>query len=491
MTARKRLDEMKQFIQIAEGAWDLPRTKEDFNALAAILNSKEPNVKIYDMLYNVLGDDNLFDRLDKLDLQGFDAPATIIQWMKDQRKDPDSNFRNIWKTYQLFQHPDSPMNEEDFGPAAQGKSDIIKKWGAEQSKEVTDLSLSGDDEELDEDPEEFKNTLVNPQWKKRRAAEIQKRKDWLRRTYQSGETVPDDLHMARVKTPKGTGTVYSIHNLEPTDPEAFPHPTVSVRLDNDPGGYGGGKLQYRYKLSDVEILPDELDEVGDVKFDDYGAVHEGFRVRPHDPWVPDTPVPDEFKRNGRVMTRRKGYQAWLQAERDKVRDTNVDEDGRPGFQYKHDPEGMGSYDIIFDDDTWAEALPYDKAEDKVEDLLQIIYDGALQAHMDNEHLEIKKVPKGDTMTWTVYDPIDDILNTISITPSDMPAGYTGESIELESVVEAVLEEYPGQPKDDYDNEEFEREQAKRSKHIQDQAKEFEQDKIDPTIEDDELGYRFD
>jgi len=76
MTARKRLDEMTKFIKIAEGAWDLPRNKEDFDKLADILRSKEPNVKIYDMLYNVLGDDDLFDRLDKLDLHDYDAPRT-------------------------------------------------------------------------------------------------------------------------------------------------------------------------------------------------------------------------------------------------------------------------------------------------------------------------------------------------------------------------------------------------------------------------------
>lgn len=156
-----------------------------------------------------------------------------------------------------------------------------------------------------------------------------------------------------------------------------------------------------------------------------------------------------------------------------------------------DSDGMGSYDIYWNGDTWKEAIPYDEAQKEVERILQIIDDSALQAHDNNDHLRFKKTADGDTMIWTVLDPIDGDYQEIRVEPSDMPAGYTGESIELGDIVESVLEEYPGQPKDYYDEEKFETEQAERAKHIQSQAKEFEQDKIDSEIEDAELGFRFD
>jgi len=105
----------------------------------------------------------------------------------------------------------------------------------------------------DDSAEEFKRDLQNPQWRERSRDEKAKRKVHL------AKNKVDDLHMARVKTSRGTGTVYSINNLEPTDP-SFPHPTVSVRLDSDPGPYGGGQQQIRFKLSDVEVLPDEIEE---------------------------------------------------------------------------------------------------------------------------------------------------------------------------------------------------------------------------------------
>lgn len=145
-----------------------------------------------------------------------------------------------------------------------------------------------------------------------------------------------------------------------------------------------------------------------------------------------------------------------------------------------DADGMGSYDIIWGDDTWKEAIPYDAAEREVQRILNIIDDSALQAHDNNDHLQTKKTAEGDTMIWTVHDPIDGDHQVIRVEPSDLPAGYTGESIELDNIVESVLEEYPGQPKDyDASNDETETED------------EFENDRIDPEYEDSELGLRFD
>lgn len=481
MAARKRLDEMKQFIKIAEGAWDLPRTKEDFDALADILRSKEPNIKIHDMLYNILGDDDLFDRLDKLDPHDHDAPETIIQWMKDQRKDKYSNFPNIWNTFQLSQREDSPMNEvgstslddyreetddewearisqspiedEDLGPAARGKSDILRKWGAEQSKEVTDLSLS----ELDEDPEDFKNTLQDPHYRPRRPTEIQKRKEWLARTTRSGKPIPDDLHMARVKTPRGIGTVYSVHNYEPS--EASGVPTVSVRLDNDLGGYGGGKLQHIFKISDVEILPDELDEVGAVKFDDYGAVP----VYEDDP-EPKCPYCDDEEPVNDMPCLNCGSLQY------------VDED--------HDPAGMGKYDVVIrsnygEDYQTGVPIPYHHAEIKAEEAVNDI-----RANIEGDSL-VTKIPAGSDMKYKIIDVEQDEVFWVVI--EDVTNEYD-ESIDLGNIVENLLQEYPGQPKDN----DLETDQAEFDTAIDAGAgmDDF-LGEIDPEIADDELGYRFD
>ena len=73
-----------------------------------------------------------------------------------------------------------------------------------------------------------------------------------------------------------------------------------------------------------------------------------------------------------------------------------------------------------------------------------------------------------------------------------------ESINLESIVESVLEEFPGQPKDYYDDPDDLGPMARGKSDIMKAhgakdmpMSDFEQDEIDPEIEDEELGYRFD
>ena len=73
MSDRQQLNEMKQFMKIAEGSWQLPRSKEDFDALDNLLKAKISNLQFQDKIYNILGDDSLFDWLDKLDPNGTDA----------------------------------------------------------------------------------------------------------------------------------------------------------------------------------------------------------------------------------------------------------------------------------------------------------------------------------------------------------------------------------------------------------------------------------
>jgi len=315
-------------------------------------------------------------------MKEFDVPKKYFTEIKqatliDYEDEPRSALRNVTieDIAEIMDASGIPLSgdeENDLGPAARGKSDIIKKWGAEQSKEVTDLPLS---------------------------------------------------------------------------------------------------------------------EVGDVKFDDYGAVDEDrpFRVRPHDPWMPDTPVPDEFKRDGRIMTRRKGYQAWLQAEKDKVRNVRVSED---------DPEGMGKYNVViqypdkrYDDELNAEPLPYPAAIDMAQEHIEWLERG-----FPKTEIVSKREDKGDSVIFVIseFDKFDNSLSevyTVIVQPADEADVF--DSLNLDHIVENLLREYPGQPLDYDEDEKFEREQAERSKHIQRQAKEFEQDKIDPKIEDDELGFRFD
>jgi len=168
--------------------------------------------------------------------------------------------------------------------------------------------------------------------------------------------------------------------------------------------------------------------------------------------------------------------------------------------FEDEADGMGSYDIIWNDETWKEALPYDQAEKEVKRILQIIDDSALQAHDNNDHLKVKKTAKaGSAMLWTVLDPIDGDTQTILVEPSDMPAGYTGESISLDAIVESILEEFPGQPKDYYDPEDDDVPSFAKGKSAMLKAagakdlpmSDFERDHIDSNIEDEELGLRFD
>lgn len=159
---------------------------------------------------------------------------------------------------------------------------IRNELGDQAAEYMREKIASG--EAIEEDEEEFRKDLQNPQWRERRSEENKRRQERLAKRDE------DDLYMARVKTPKGTGTVYSINNLEPTDP-SFPHPTVSVRLDSDAGGFGGGSQQYRFKLDDVEVLPDEIVEEDDeddgfgplLNDDEYEMVKREMAKRGHTP----------------------------------------------------------------------------------------------------------------------------------------------------------------------------------------------------------------
>jgi len=115
-------------------------------------------------------------------------------------------------------------------------------------KEDTEVAFAEDTSE------DFKRSIQNPQWQERDEEETRKRREYLAKIADTGRE--DDLRYARVNTKLGKGTVYSINNMEPTDP-SFPYLTVSVRLDSDPGPAGGGQQQHRWLLSDVSLLPED------------------------------------------------------------------------------------------------------------------------------------------------------------------------------------------------------------------------------------------
>ena len=179
---KEQINEMKQFLQIAEGAWALPKSYEDFKELHDIIERGRANQLTIDQykhrLYSVLGDDTLFDVLDGIEKrQGSDAPAedaaeATIHWMQDQTYAEYTNYPHIWNDYQfaIENKPEeevdevyTAMNEDEVcekcgikgctcgdecscgGPAAQGKSAIMKDVAKEKGAKIRDLPLTRED----------------------------------------------------------------------------------------------------------------------------------------------------------------------------------------------------------------------------------------------------------------------------------------------------------------------------------------------------------
>lgn len=101
--SRELINEMKKFIQITEGAWSLPDSDEDYSKLFDLLNTPYTAAELKERLYNVLGDDAVFDILDKIedsDPNDTEMPAqAVIDWMQTQSRNPDSNHPEIWQEY--------------------------------------------------------------------------------------------------------------------------------------------------------------------------------------------------------------------------------------------------------------------------------------------------------------------------------------------------------------------------------------------------------
>lgn len=357
MAGRERLDEMKGFIKIAEGAWQLPSTKEDFDKLHELLNAQINNKEFAGIMFGVIGDDTLADELGDLyerDPNGIGEAAKItIEWMKKQRSDKYSHFPEIWLMYTM----------------SQGKSDNMKEFGEKHDIEVTDLPMD-ENNEYDHIPKKEDRCL------------------------------------------RGCGAVL----VSDLDRQTGICPDCWKEDDYDP----------------------KLDEVGDVAFDDYGAIPEDS-----------------------------------------------------------DPDGMGKYDVTiqypddrYDDQLNVEPLSYPKAIDVAREHIEYVELGFPKTEVIS-----KQIKKGNSVIFQIsefdkFDNSESEIYKLIIHPADEADIY--ENINLKDIIENVLQEYPGQPKD-YETDELEADQAEFDKKIAAGATmdDFMDDNIDKEIDDDELGYRFD
>jgi hypothetical protein len=85
---KQRIDEMKKFIQLAEGTWALPQSDEHYQMLANLLfgsGAKLTASGMREALYSVYGDDELYDMLDDLESTNKSAEARpyVIDWIKN------------------------------------------------------------------------------------------------------------------------------------------------------------------------------------------------------------------------------------------------------------------------------------------------------------------------------------------------------------------------------------------------------------------------
>lgn len=99
---KQRIDEMKKFIQLAEGTWALPQSEEHYQMLANFLFGGGPRLNASDMreaLYNIYGDDELYDMLDELEDTNKSAEARpyVIDWIKNNDQVTYKNLYSIGK----------------------------------------------------------------------------------------------------------------------------------------------------------------------------------------------------------------------------------------------------------------------------------------------------------------------------------------------------------------------------------------------------------
>ena len=72
-----KLDQLNK-LYLAEGTWSAPQTSAQAKRLVTLLRNPMPAGQAEDMLYDLMGDDELFDRIDEI-----------------ENEDPDTDVRHI------------------------------------------------------------------------------------------------------------------------------------------------------------------------------------------------------------------------------------------------------------------------------------------------------------------------------------------------------------------------------------------------------------
>lgn len=100
--SRERLNEMKKFMRISEGTWSAPQTVEKAKSLARLMSKPLPVSVASDKLYNLIGDDQLFDSFYDLEDHGPDTDTRyaiaykLKEWLSELGTDKDPDWRNPW-----------------------------------------------------------------------------------------------------------------------------------------------------------------------------------------------------------------------------------------------------------------------------------------------------------------------------------------------------------------------------------------------------------
>lgn len=128
--SRERIDEMKKFIQLAEGTWSLPESEQDYKELAELLFGAGPKMPASLMkakINRLYGDDELFDMLDELESFGdsSDVRPNVIHWIKNNDPATYKNLYSIGKAQTFESTVSEDFRSTSFNPkhmAAQNKA---------------------------------------------------------------------------------------------------------------------------------------------------------------------------------------------------------------------------------------------------------------------------------------------------------------------------------------------------------------------------------
>lgn len=337
---------------------------------------------------------------------------------------------------------------DDLGPAAQSKSSIVKDVADEKGWDVIDLPLSGDegrDYDLEYSPELGVYLVIFGKHIIPTGSD----------DYDEAMNQADDIYADRFNLEEAMldeETQYAAFFDNRADAEKY-----QIKNGGTVNQHDSNKFGYRYEVvRDVDaVMPEEgLTEVGAVKFDDYGVVES----------------------------------------KDKECDRCLGLGRKPaGGEDCPECHGTGICPKLNEDD---EELPpiHAIARDIIRNWKKVNF-GAVPYLDAMQSLSTKHDDYGadsgssilayglSNMTHysgrSVHDP------ELAKKHREQLKRHLKEEINLCGIVEAVLQEFPGLPKD------YEYEESDQREMADDMDDDFEKDYIDPEIEDEELGLRFD